>query len=52
VALEPSPTRRALGELLLQQQIGLGDDPGYAPVLVQDRQGADLTFGYRRRDLL
>ena len=37
VALEQAPARRALGERLLEQQIGLGHDPGQPPVVVQDR---------------
>jgi hypothetical protein len=36
-ALEKAPARRALGELLLEEQIGLGHDPGHPPLYVQDR---------------
>jgi hypothetical protein len=55
--LAPAPTleqpglRWALGELLLEHQVGLGDDPGQAPFPVQDRQGADPVLDEQPGDL-
>jgi hypothetical protein len=51
-ALEQLAFRRPLGELLLEHQVGLGDDPDHAPAGVDHRQGADLGVGHHFDELL
>jgi hypothetical protein len=41
-----------LAVFLLEEQVGLGDDPDHSPVAVQDGHGADAAVGQQLGDLL
>ena len=50
-ALQQPSARGPLGELLLGEQVGLGDDPDHPSVGVQDRHRADAAVGQQLGDL-